>query len=170
MLYILAYVVLVSLIHWQLRFSLIFFGIGIFLGNALLGLDSILYCYLKAPHEFTSQRVRRLFTQRQFREGFSLLSETQMERSRMIFHSVLFQVILLIVAFFVLTSTSSLLGKGLVLGILLHSLIDQWAELKKKGQLGSWFWQFKLVPAKQLQRIYFGVLVFLFLVFSLLWV
>lgn len=170
MFYILAYAVLVSLIHWQLRSSLIFFWLGIFLGNILLGLDSILYCYLRAPHEFTSQRVRRLFTQRQFREGFLLLSETQGERDRMIFHSVLFQLILLIVSFFVLTSTSSLLGKGLVLGLLLHSLADQWAELKKKGQLESWFWQFKVIPNAGFQKFYFIILAVLFLAFSLFWI
>lgn len=166
----LVFLVLVTLAHWQLKFSLIFFWLGGLFGSLFLDIDHLFYAYLQAPHEFTSQRARRLFEQKQFKEGVILLFETQEERGRMIFHSSLFQIILLIVCFFVLTSSASLFGKGLVLGMLLHSLTDQGFEFVKNGEIENWFWQFRERPETNIQGIYFAFVFLLFLIFSLLWV
>ncbi len=166
----LVFLVLVTLAHWQLNFSLIFFWLGGLFGSLFLDIDHLFYAYLQAPHEFTSQRVKRLFEQKQFKVGMILLFETQEERGRMIFHSVLFQIILLIVCFFVLTSSASLFGKGLVLGMLLHSLTDQGFEFIKNGEIENWFWQFKEKPGINLQAIYLAVIFIVFVVFSLLWI
>lgn len=162
--------ILISLLNFQLKFSLIFFWLGGLFGSLFLDIDHLFYAYLQAPHEFTSQRARRLFEQKQFKEGIILLFETQEERGRMIFHSSLFQIILLIVCFFVLTSSASLFGKGLVLGMLLHSLTDQGFEFVKNGEIENWFWQFRERPATNIQGIYFVFVFLLFVVFSLLWI
>ncbi len=161
---VLIFLALVSLIHWQLKFSLIFFMIGAILGNFLLEIDQIIYCYFQSPQEFNCQRARRLFEQKHWLEGVRLIAETKDERRRLIFHSVLFQIILLLVCFFVLTSSSSFFGKGLVLGLFLHGLLDQLKNFRQEGQFNSWFWQFKSVPNQNIQVFY---LVFMFLVFLL---
>lgn len=166
----LVFLVLVTLAHWQLKFSLIFFWLGGLFGSLFLDIDHLFYAYLQAPHEFTSQRARRFFEQKQFKEGIILLFETQEERGRMIFHSAFFQIILLVVCFFVLTSSASLFGKGLVLGMLLHSLVDQGFEFIKNGEIENWFWQFRERPETNIQGIYFAFIFLLFLIFSLLWV
>lgn len=166
----LVFLILVALIHWQLKFSLIFFWLGGLFGSLFLDVDHLFYAYLQAPHEFTSQRAKRLFEQKQFKEGVILLFETQEERGRMIFHSSLFQIVLLIVCFFVLTSSASLFGKGLVLGMLLHSLTDQGFEFIKNGEIENWFWQFREKPETNIQGIYFAFVFLLFLIFSLLWI
>lgn len=166
----LVFLILVSIIHWQLKFSLIFFWLGMFLGSFLLDIDHLLYAYVHAPHELTSQRARRFFEQKRYQEGVILLIETQEERGRMIFHSVLFQLILLILTFFVLTSSASLLGKGACLGMFLHSLVDQGSEFIRNGEIDNWFWQFREKPATNLQAIYLVVIFLLFIIFSLLWV
>ncbi|MFZ5366107.1 MAG: hypothetical protein ACOZBZ_02340 [Patescibacteria group bacterium] len=164
----LVFLVFLTLLHWQLKFSLIFFWLGASLGAVVLDLDHLLYTFIQAPHEFTSQRAKRFFEQRKFWEGIILLFETQEERGRMIFHSVLFQVILVILTFFVLTSSASLFGKGLVLGMLLHSLTDQGFEFVKNGEIENWFWQFRQKPAVNLQALYLAVIFLLFLILSLL--
>lgn len=87
-----------------------------------------------------------------------------------VLHSVLVQIILLIACFFVLTSSSSLLGKGLVLGLFLHTLIDQGLAFRREGRIDSWFWQFKVIPNTGFQKLYFFVLAVLFLAFSLFWI
>lgn len=161
------FLILVSLVHWQLKLSLLFFWLGTILGYCLLFLDQVVYCCFQAPHEFNSQRVRRLFSQKQYREGLILLLQTRGERERVIFHSVFFQVVLLVVCFFVLTSSSSLLGKGLVLGLLFHSLFDQLESFRKEGQINNWFWQFSLAPEKNLQVFYFVFMVLVFIFFAL---
>lgn len=164
------FLILISAIHWQLQINLIFLGLGIVLGSFLLDLDQILYCYLQAPHEFTPQRVKRFFSQKQFQEGLILLAQTQEERPRTVFHSALFQLILLGVSFFVLSSSASLLGKGLVLGLLLHSLTDQAEGLIKRGEIVNWFWQFRAAPSKEFQKLYFTGFTLVFLVFSFFFV
>jgi len=164
----LIFLVLVTLAHWQLKFSLLFFWLGGLFGSLFLDIDHLFYAYLQAPHEFTPQRVKRLFEQREFWQGIILLFETQEERGRMIFHSVLFQAILLILTFFVLTSSASLFGKGICLGMLLHSLVDQGMEFIKNGEIENWFWQFRERPETNIQGIYFVFVFLLFLIFSLL--
>lgn len=161
------FLILVSLLHWQLKLSLLFFWLGAFLGSFLLSLDQVIYCYFQAPHEFTSQRIRRLLQLKRYQEALMLLSQTGEERSKLVFHSVFFQVILLVVSFFVLTSSASLLGKGLVMGIFFQSLLEQGKDFKKKGQIDGWFWQFQGPPEKNLQVFYFVFMVLVFLSFVL---
>jgi len=164
---VLVFLILVSLVHWQLKFSLVFFWLGVFLGYCLFFADQLVYCYFQAPHELGSQRVKRLFSQKQYQEGFLALLRTQEEREKLIFHSVFFQIVLLVVSLFVLTSSASLLGKGLVLGLLLHSLFDQLEGFREEGQVNNWFWQFKWVPSSQIQMLYLVAIALLLTIFSL---
>jgi hypothetical protein len=41
--------------------------------------------------------------------------------------------------FWVLSSSGSLLGRGLVLSFMLHLSVDQFIDLKKMNSLSSWF-------------------------------
>ena len=159
--------VCLSAVHWYLRLDLFFLWMGVILGTLLWEADHLFYIWLKAPHEYTSLRFIRFLQNRKYREAFELLVETKDERPRTLFCSVLFQGFLFVVAFFVLTSSSSILGKGLVLGLLLQALTSQGRQFLKKGEITSWFWQFKARPARNLQALYFGLVVLVFLFFSL---
>ncbi len=154
-------------LHWQLKFSLIFFFLGLFFGSLFLDIDHLLYALFQAPYEFTSQRIKRFFDNKQFKEGIVFLFETQKERTRLVFHSVLFQVILLVVCFFILTSSLSLFGKGMVLGMMLHLLIDQAEEFLRDGEIKNWFWQFRVKPDKSVQKFYLSFVFLIFLIFCL---
>jgi len=156
-----------SLIHWYLRLDLFLLWTGVFLGTLIWQTDHLFYIWLKAPHEYTSLRFIRYLQNRKFREAFQLLVETKDERPRTLFCSVLFQGFLFLVAFFVLTSSGSVLGKGLVLGLILQPFVLQGRQFLQKGEISSWFWQLKTKPARNLQALYFGLVVLVFLFFSL---
>jgi len=161
------FLAILSLLHWQAKWQLIGLWVGGLIGAFLLDLDHLIYCFFQNPHEFTPQRLRRYLQQGQYRFSLKLLFETQKERKRLIFHSVLFQIVLLVTVFFVLTSSSGLLGKGLVLVLFLQSLISQFDEFLKTGKMDSWFWQLKISLSNNFQALYLLLLFLLFFGFSL---
>jgi len=53
------------------------------------------------------------------------LLSTRQERIGLIFHTILFRAIFFVLTFWVMTSSTSLFGKGIVLAFCLHLVIDQ---------------------------------------------
>ena len=85
--------------------------------------------------------------------------------------SVLAQGLLFIATFFVLTSSTSLLGKGVVLFLNLRFLYLEHTEYKRTKLLASWFGQeFAIDSKKQVQYMYivWGVFTFLTLLFVII--
>jgi hypothetical protein len=72
-----------------------------------------------------------------------------------------------VAAFFVLTSSSGLLGKGLVLVLFLQTLVSQFNEFLKTGKMDSWFWQVKISLQSNFQALYLLLLFLIFFGFSL---
>lgn len=159
--------IVLTILGWQLKFSLVFLWIGLFLGNFLYHLDHLIYCLIQAPYEFTAQRIKRMIEQKQYRQSLDLLMGSEGERKKTIFHSVVFQVGLVVACFLILTSSSSLLGKGMVMGLLLHSLVEQGSALVKRETIDDWFWQIKAQIPQTTQAIYFFSLVFISSIFIL---
>jgi len=83
--------------------------------------------------------------------------ETKGERKELIFHTAYFQIIFLTFSIFVITSSGSLLGMGLVLAFMLHLLIDQIIDLMENNSLDSWFTKFPFsLDAKQKRYFVFA--------------
>lgn len=121
---------LFSLNYWP-------FWLGGIIGTILPDIDHILYLYLK-PQELTTQRVESLVDKHEVKRVFTLMYETRSERKDLIFHTVFFQVIFLILTFWVLASSGSLFGKGLVLAFSLHLVIDQILDLSEVKSFDNW--------------------------------
>lgn len=93
-----------------------------------------------------------------------------------ILRNVLCQVVLVFLAFYIGTSTVGFFPFGVVLGLLVKSLVEQYLELRGitstgsvQGQsLGSWFWFVGPQLDLQSQKIYLGFLAFLLFYFSLI--
>ena len=117
------------------------FWLGGVVGMILPELDHIIYVFFSNPQEVTSQRVRFLCLNKQLKRCGWLLLSTGRERTGLIFHSILFQLIFFILTFWVMTSSASLFGKGMVLAFSLHLVLDQTNQLLKKGDLSDWFRQ-----------------------------
>lgn len=101
-------------------------------------LDHIIYVFFTGPQELTSQRVGFLWGRKQYKRIIELLYETRSERRGLIFHTIFFQVIFLILTFWIMSSSASLFGKGLVLSFALHLSIDQIADIAEMKSLDNW--------------------------------
>jgi hypothetical protein len=113
--------------------------LGGVIGILLPCIDHLLYIYLFRPYELTSQRAKSLLAQKRLKDAVLLLYDTGDERFGPIFHSAFFQIVFLFLTFLILTSSTNIIGKGVVLGVSLHLLVDQLEELLEKGNLDSWF-------------------------------
>lgn len=151
-----------------LYFEFLRFWSGGLVGTFLLDLDHLLYAFILRPYELTPQRSLRLFQQRRYWEGFSLLADAHRERTQLIAHTVSFQALFVILSFLVITSSVSTFGKGLVLGLFAHILLDQALDFQVIGDLRNWFWHIPRAGSRIHWTWFFGgILVFLFFVYLL---
>jgi len=162
------YFALISLFNLNLGFALLFLWFGGLIGTFLLDVDHVLLGLDLENKTWWAEKFRFLWNKKKYKEAIFYLVGTHLEHRNLVFHSALFQPILLFLAFFVLTSTSSLFGSGLVMSMNLHLLKDEWQCFLEEGDLGWLFWQIKRKVDKQAQRIYFLTVTFFFLLLSLL--
>ena len=107
---------------YSLNFWPLYVGglVGIFI---MPNLDHLLHIFVFKPQELTSQRVLVLIKNKQYKEALVLMYDTRDERSNLIFHTTLFQIIFTVLTFWVVTSSGNLFVRGLVLGYLLSLVI-----------------------------------------------
>jgi len=117
--------ILFSIFRGWLSFSYWLFWVGGVLGSIIPELDQLLYIFLINPQELSSQRVIYLIKNRNFTGALRLIIETKSERHNLIFHSDTFLVVSGILFIWILSSSGSILGSGIVLGLLTHLLIDR---------------------------------------------
>lgn len=130
---------LISLARKWIDPAFIVFWIGGAIGAILPDVDHLIYVYFLKPHELTSQRAVRMMSRGQLFSTFSLLAGTRAERTQLIFHTAMFQIIFAVFTFFVVTSSNSLLGRGLVLAFSLHLLVDQYLDFQQLDSINHWF-------------------------------
>ncbi len=145
------------------------FWLGGILGTVLPDIDHLIYVYFLRPQELTSQRVNFMTSNGNVKGAISLLYSTRSERTSLIFHTAFFQIIFFILTFLVVTSSSGLLGRGLVLAFCLHLLVDQVVDLASIGSISAnWFKNFPISLDLKNQRTYVLVVAVLILVFAFL--
>src|SRR3972149_5306906 len=137
--YMIALFVLISLYKDWIRLPSLPFWFGGILGTLLPDIDHLIYIYVLKPSEATSQKVTDMLSKKQVFKSWDLLATTRGERKELIFHSGYFQLIFIIFALLIVTSSGSLLGRGLVLAFMLHLLIDQIIDLMESGNFDAWF-------------------------------
>jgi hypothetical protein len=130
---------LMSLARGWFSIAFIVFWVGGAIGAILPDVDHFIYVYLLRPHEVTSQRAVRMMGSGKLLSTYGLLARTRNERTNLIFHTVLFQIIFFVFTFFVLSSSNSLFGRGIVLAFSLHLLVDQFLDFQQIGSINHWF-------------------------------
>ena len=160
--------IFVSIARGYFSFSSWQFWLGGLIGTILPDIDHLLYVFFLRPQELTYQRVGYLVGKKDIWGGLELLAETRSERTKLIFHTATFQLIFLVLTFFVLTSSGSLMGRGLVLAFFLHLTIDQAVDLAATGSLSNWFKNFPIELSLGKQKTYWWGLIILLLIFSFL--
>ncbi len=146
---------LLSLVRNWLNINYLPLWIGALLGTILPDVDHLIYIYYLKPYELTSQRAIYGVQKGRLWETLNLLASTRQERKELIFHQNYFQIIFVVFAFLILTSSSSLIGRGIVLGFLVHLVVDQFVDLMKLGNIDNWFTKFNFHLDKQQQTFYF---------------
>lgn len=163
---VLVFFLLISLARNWIDQRFIVLWIGGIIGAILPDVDHLIYVYLLKPHELTSQRATRMMSKGEVLSTFSLLANTRGERTHLIFHTAMFQLIFAVFAFFVISSSSNLLGRGLVLAFSLHLIVDQYLDFKELGGLGHWFKNLKLSPDKNQTVFYWAGMALLLVLYG----
>jgi hypothetical protein len=142
--FLISFLVLITVVKNWLSITYWPFWVGGVLGMVFPYLDHLLYVFLLRPYELTSQRVINLVQRKDIKNAVKLLIDTKEERKDLTIHTLFFEIIFAILTFFVVTSSNSLLGRGLVLGFFLHLIIDQFKDFQTVGNLNRWFKGFNI--------------------------
>lgn len=121
--FLLLYFLLITLVKRYFSFNYWQFWIGGLIGLFLSNVDHLLHVFIFKPYELTSQRVTSLINSKRIKEALILLYDTKNERTDLIFHSINFQIIFLVLTFWLISSSGNLFGRGLVLSFLLNLVI-----------------------------------------------
>jgi hypothetical protein len=114
------------------------FWIGAIIGTILPDIDHIIYVYYLNPQDLTSQRVNYMVTKRELWSSWELLANTRSQRTQLILHTALFQVIFMVLTFLVISSSGNLLGRAIVIAFSLHLLTDEVMDLMQTGGISNW--------------------------------
>ncbi|MBI3397039.1 hypothetical protein HY045_01035 [Candidatus Woesebacteria bacterium] len=159
---------LIALFKQTFNLNVIWFFVGGVLGTFLPDVDHFIYIYYLAPQELTSQRATTMLGRGNVWAALDLLTDTRYERSKLIFHTVVFQAVFTLLAFLVVTSSGSLLGKGLVLAFLLHFVVDQFIDLIKIETLTNWFSSLNINLTKEKMTLFWVFNLIVVLLFGFL--
>ena len=165
--FLISFLIFVSL--FKNYFSLSFWPlwVGGIVGTILPDVDHFIYILFLKPNELTSRRANSMLEKRSIMETLKFLAETRYERTKIIFHTASFQLIFILLTFWVLTSSGSIFGRGLVLAFLLHLVIDQSVDFNQMGNLSNWFKNFPVELGGR-EKLYWWVNILLLLIFSFL--
>ena len=161
--FLISFIIFVSLAKGWMNLSYWPFWAGGIIGNFLPDLDHFIYVYFLKPHELTSQRVGYMMGKKNFSRSFQLLLESRSERTKLIFHSGLFQLIFVVLAFLVVTSSGSLFARGVVLSFYLHLLVDQAVDYVETGNMNNWTGGYGIELSKKQAKTYW-IIMFLVLI------
>ncbi|MCL5090814.1 MAG: hypothetical protein M1514_02265 [Patescibacteria group bacterium] len=168
----LIYFLLLTLGRGKFDLSLVSLWLGAILGMFLLDLDRIIDAFWVHPEEAKIREIREIWERRGIWGVRGIWGKLQKDQQRhLIFHTVTFQVILLVLAFYILTAGGSLLGSALVMAINLHLLVDEWKNFLqiKKEVVTDWlFWQVKGLLMERYLPFYLGGVSLIFVIFSFL--
>lgn len=144
------------------------FWIGGILGTIMPDLDQLIYIYFLKPTETGSQRITAMLDRRDVMGALKSLSEARYQRNKLIFHTAQFQLIFLVLTFFVISSSGNYFGWGIVLAFSLHLLIDEVVDLMETKGLKNWFTELPIELDKEQRRWYLVVNFLILLVLGLL--
>lgn len=153
--------------EWANTFNWIGWIVGVVIGVLVLFVDRIVYTY-SYPGTQISQQFSWYIKEKKYLAALELLDARRLEQERLTFRSALFMTIWVPLAFFALTSTAGLFGKGVVMGLMLHILSDAWRLQKSEPRRlhVRLFWLIKREIRDEERLTFLSIISVLFLVFS----
>lgn len=141
--------------------------IGVNVGVLILFIDRVAYTYAY-PEEQLSQQFAWFVKNKQYIRAIEVLDARRHEQEKLTFRSAIFMTLWIPLAFFALTSTSALFGKGVVMGLMLHILADSW-RIQRDNPAGlntRLFWQIKRVFTNEEKLVFISFMTGIFALFS----
>ncbi len=165
----LGYGVIVLMLNagWSNPLSWSFWVAGVVLGVLLLFVDRIVYTY-SYPGAQISQQYLWLVKEKKYLAALDLLDSRRLEQERLSFRSALFMIIWVPLAFFALTSTAGLFGKGVVMGLMFHILTDSWRLQRSEPRRlhVRLFWMIKREITDEERVVLLSIVTGIFVLFS----
>lgn len=142
-----------------------FIILGAFFGTFLLDTDYLIYAYFLEPEKSFSKTLRGFIRHKDYAGAINHIYYNKDEVREKTLNSVLFQIVLAGAALFVVSSTSSLFIKSLVLSAFANSIYKM-AMYYFDNKADQWFWSLKKVPTENGILVY-GLILVLVLVYSI---
>jgi hypothetical protein len=154
-------------LEWLEIANWIWWVLGVIIGVLILFADRIVYTY-SYPGAQISQQFAWYIKEKKYMSALDLLDVRRLEQERLSFRSSLFMAIWVPLSFFALTSTTSLFGKGVVMGLMLHILTDAWRlqRVEPRRLHVRLFWLIKRQITDEERLVFLYVITALFGVFS----
>jgi len=168
----LIYFWIIVLLRFKFDFSLLYLFLGMIIGTHLLDIDHLIYWFITHSEKEDSIEAKKLWKNKGIRAIAALgklMATNHKSHHRLIFHTAVFQSVLLLLALFIVSSGGSLFGTSLVMAMNLHLLKDEWQDyLLNNNALPNWlFWQIKNFQGEKYSRLYLFSVTGIFLLLSL---
>lgn len=124
--------------------SFAFFIFGTYIGFQILFFDRLLHAFYLYPETEFNQLVRALWKNKDYLGVIKALAQAETLQEKLLTRSVLFLIVYVVMTVFVLTSTGSVVGTGLMLGMGLHYTYDFWRYSRSPEKFAKqYLWQVK---------------------------
>lgn len=171
LLYATIFSAIVAAARFRLDFALVTFFLGTLVGAVILLTDYLFQVFLVQPELELSKEAKKMVKEGNYLQAVKLVYQRRSEIKYLTFHTIFFQVIFYIFGFFVITSSSSAFGKGMVLMALLHLLKEQINELRVQKELSRvWFQRINVNLNIKEQKIYVAIVVVIFLIYTFIYI
>ena len=138
------YFTLLSILRFRLDWGLIWWWLGGILGVLMDYADRLVYVYYVKPNDPLSLAIKRLVKKRKYKISYIAFQNRGFEQQHLALHSILFLIVWIVIALYVITSSGSMLAAGLILGLGLQLLFDMLKDYQNSKKLKAWlFWQIK---------------------------
>ena len=160
--------IVLTIIKRWFTYSYVFVWLGAILGYYLPFIDHLFYAYVLRPNSEISGNIRSLVSIKKIKKLIAYVNETKDQRDKLIIHTAYFQVVFSLLTFFILSSSGSLFGRGLVYGFCLKLLVEELYEYFNKKDLGRWFSEMNIKPDTHAIKVYLYANGLVLLIFSLM--
>lgn len=139
--------------------------LGCLIGTFILDLDYIIYAFFTDPNKDFSITLKGYLKHKDFVNALSYIFYHKNEVKEKTLHSVLFQVVLCGLTFFLVFAPLNLFTKALIItgfGNSLYRMAE--AYHSEEDQVYEWFWMLKETPSSKSVKIYLLVMSLVFAV------
>jgi hypothetical protein len=147
----------INLVNWFL---------GAFIGSQFIKVDHLIYIYVTHPTTQLAIEARNLIKQKKLSSAFLLLNN-RLDEQRLAFLSAPFQAIWAVLAFFTLSSITSLFSRALVMAVGLNLLLEEWSSVYAARGTNWLFWQIKRQVSAKEQKWFLWAMTVIFCLLSL---